>query len=110
GACSSMLCSCTVARAPDSFPTRRSSDLAAGDADGGVRRDLQHVVAEPGPAPGGDAPLDLHRVADVLLQVDRHGLRGQEPPVVVRDRKSTRLNSSHDQISYAVLRLKKKKA
>src|SRR5206468_6874300 len=29
--------------------------------------------------------------------------------VVVRDRKSTRLNSSHDQISYAVFCLKKKK-
>src|SRR2546421_11956185 len=33
------------------------------------------------------------------------------PPVVLfeRDRKSTRLNSSHDQISYAVFCLKKKK-
>src|SRR2546428_6172912 len=30
-------------------------------------------------------------------------------PVVVLDRKSTRLNSSHDQISYAVFCLKKKK-
>src|SRR5216683_3518850 len=30
-------------------------------------------------------------------------------PVCVRDRKSTRLNSSHDQISYAVFCLKKKK-
>src|SRR5206468_12805113 len=29
--------------------------------------------------------------------------------VIVRDRKSTRLNSSHDQISYAVFCLKKKK-
>src|SRR2546428_1378375 len=29
--------------------------------------------------------------------------------VAVRDRKSTRLNSSHDQISYAVFCLKKKK-
>src|SRR5206468_8102265 len=31
------------------------------------------------------------------------------PAVAVEDRKSTRLNSSHDQISYAVLCLKKKK-
>src|SRR5206468_7897403 len=31
-------------------------------------------------------------------------------PLVRRDRKSTRLNSSHDQISYAVFCLKKKKA
>src|SRR2546421_9143640 len=38
-------------------------------------------------------------------------LAGQrvELPLVVRDRKSTRLNSSHDQISYAVFCLKKKK-
>src|SRR2546421_11841502 len=31
------------------------------------------------------------------------------PPTRGRDRKSTRLNSSHDQISYAVFCLKKKK-
>src|SRR2546430_5781210 len=34
-----------------------------------------------------------------------HPVRGEE---VVRDRKSTRLNSSHSQISYAVFCLKKK--
>src|SRR3982750_4937458 len=34
---------------------------------------------------------------------------GPRPPVDPRDRKSTRLNSSHDQISYAVFCLKKKK-
>src|SRR2546427_1823836 len=33
----------------------------------------------------------------------------QRPPTHVRDRKSTRLNSSHSQISYAVFCLKKKK-
>src|SRR2546430_6926343 len=32
-----------------------------------------------------------------------------QPPGLVRDRKSTRLNSSHSQISYAVFCLKKKK-
>src|SRR2546421_3045665 len=32
-----------------------------------------------------------------------------QPPRARRDRKSTRLNSSHDQISYAVFCLKKKK-
>src|SRR5450432_2756591 len=37
--------------------------------------------------------------------------RGRMPPAYYRfeDRKSTRLNSSHDQISYAVFCLKKKK-
>src|SRR5690242_21006803 len=34
---------------------------------------------------------------------------GIEQPVTVRDRKSTRLNSSHMSISYAVFCLKKKK-
>src|SRR3712207_7104960 len=44
---------------------------------------------------------------DVLLQVvaDRLGQRGLE----FRDRKSTRLNSSHANISYAVFCLKKKR-
>src|SRR2546428_4359184 len=32
-----------------------------------------------------------------------------DPSVLAQDRKSTRLNSSHDQISYAVFCLKKKK-
>src|SRR2546428_3762770 len=36
-------------------------------------------------------------------------LRSDIPVVLMRDRKSTRLNSSHDQISYAVFCLKKKK-
>src|SRR2546421_2845048 len=35
--------------------------------------------------------------------------RGACPPLQHPDRKSTRLNSSHDQISYAVFCLKKKK-
>src|SRR5207248_10224803 len=37
------------------------------------------------------------------------GWGGDEPPVPDRDRKSTRLNSSHRTISYAVFCLKKKK-
>src|SRR3712207_7309018 len=37
---------------------------------------------------------------------DRHGT---QPPSVLSDRKSTRLNSSHANISYAVFCLKKKK-
>src|SRR5216683_7156771 len=38
------------------------------------------------------------------------GVAGSQPrPASARDRKSTRLNSSHDQISYAVFCLKKKK-
>src|SRR2546428_7460558 len=38
-----------------------------------------------------------------------HGTGPQAKPTKIKDRKSTRLNSSHDQISYAVFCLKKKK-
>src|SRR2546428_12164620 len=64
------------------------SALADGDGGGGLHRHR-----------GRGAP------ARVRLQAQRaaHGRRGDE------DRKSTRLNSSHDQISYAVFCLKKKK-
>src|SRR2546427_1273513 len=60
----------------------------------------------------------LFRSLTVLRLVGAHrvpdrgegGLVGQEPCVRDRtDRKSTRLNSSHSQISYAVFCLKKKK-
>src|SRR3712207_8409707 len=42
--------------------------------------------------------------------VDRRLLHSRERPVEERDRKSTRLNSSHANISYAVFCLKKKKS
>src|SRR5206468_6859806 len=77
-----------------SFPTRRSSDLTAdrdGDEDDGRQEDGRpsaDLVSEPAPQEG-----PAHRPGD----------SGQG------DRKSTRLNSSHDQISYAVFCLKKKK-
>src|SRR2546428_4363278 len=62
--------------------------------------------------------LGDHR--DVLARGDRHhhqrdldpqdlGLALVEAHAQEQDRKSTRLNSSHDQISYAVFCLKKKK-
>src|SRR6201988_5519763 len=50
----------------------------------------------------------------VVMQVQLHLAEpgaheaGERRQVVRRDRKSTRLNSSHDQISYAVFCLKKK--
>src|SRR2546428_9456241 len=63
---------------------------------------------------------DVGRVVGQLTQLGRWGARAQNPrddlPLAVierhvcsTDRKSTRLNSSHDQISYAVFCLKKKK-
>src|SRR2546421_8739849 len=45
------------------------------------------------------AVVNLSLVGDFFLQCE----------IGLRDRKSTRLNSSHDQISYAVFCLKKKK-
>src|SRR5437763_16419355 len=72
-----------------SFPTRRSSDLH-----GACRRGL--AVARP--------PRRGRVVLRARRQVQRLGWR--RAPV---DRKSTRLNSSHRCISYAVFCLKKKK-
>src|SRR5690349_22822012 len=51
--------------------------------------------------------LLLQQVAEVEGEVERR--RGVLPAVRERDRKSTRLNSSHVEISYAVFCLKKKK-
>src|SRR5205814_8110162 len=73
-----------------SFPTRRSSDLPA----------------DPDPLPGDGPDRDRARRDHVDLPV--HGRPG-DGGEGVRDRKSTRLNSSHLGISYAVFCLKKKK-
>src|SRR5206468_7575934 len=51
-------------------------------------RDVDHRAAE--------LAVELRRLLELLVDLDQ-------------DRKSTRLNSSHDQISYAVFCLKKKK-
>src|SRR5699024_12818076 len=69
-----------------SFPTRRSSDLIKG-------------LRARGKAARGHHTQDRARLQLHLLQ--HGGWRG--------DRKSTRLNSSHVSISYAVFCLKKKK-
>src|SRR5687768_17864323 len=83
-----------------SFPTRRSSDLGVlrrpGDRrDGGPRR----VRA------GGRGRRDLPAAAQGVSARDPGGFSG----AVRQDRKSTRLNSSHGYISYAVFCLKKKR-
>src|SRR5690349_24158989 len=84
-----------------SFPTRRSSDLPVADQPQLLRArvpqpDREHA-AEAIERP--DTTL-VERVEDDL----RVGVVGAP-----RDRKSTRLNSSHVEISYAVFCLKKKK-
>src|SRR2546427_1243552 len=53
-----------------------------------------------------ESPRVSKAVKAALLE---RALEEVAPPEFVRDRKSTRLNSSHSQISYAVFCLKKKK-
>src|SRR5204862_7130883 len=80
------------------FPTRRSSDLTS---------------ARPSTSPGNFTelrgfpmalPSSIRRLALVVGGGPAPGINGQ-----TTDRKSTRLNSSHVEISYAVFCLKKKK-
>src|SRR5207245_11642648 len=86
-----------------SFPTRRSSDLglAAG------RNTFSRLACRPMEPP-----------ADLSSKINDDSLRGllydcfecgPGSSHKVKDRKSTRLNSSHGSISYAVFCLKKKK-
>src|SRR5206468_11892926 len=93
-----------------SFPTRRSSDLPF-ELSGGMRQRVMIAIAiannpalliadEPTTA------LDVTIQAQILELLKR---LVDERNVGLIDRKSTRLNSSHDQISYAVFCLKKKK-
>src|SRR5438270_6459061 len=86
-----------------SFPTRRSSDL---DGHLGPLELLLaggHGVDQVGQGPGQLPHL-------VAAPADRLQPLGQRPRRRLQDRKSTRLNSSHSQISYAVFCLKKKKS
>src|SRR5206468_8654168 len=85
-------------RAFHSFPTRRSSDLVRlvsvilAHNETGVIQDIAPLVER---CRRFGIPFHLDAVQAVAK-------------LPVEDRKSTRLNSSHDQISYAVFCLKKK--
>src|SRR5690348_17914002 len=81
-----------------SFPTRRSSDLDASGQHDRVGRAVE--AASPAEQVG-----DPQRVRDDGESRHVEQALGQ----FERDRKSTRLNSSHPSISYAVFCLKKKK-
>src|SRR2546427_9219059 len=63
------------------------------------------------PAAGADAASGLAagRMGTAAEGARAAGTEDEAAPVPARDRKSTRLNSSHSQISYAVFCLKKKK-
>src|SRR5699024_12673880 len=87
-----------------SFPTRRSSDLAAGALERSAQEHvelLELIVAG-----------DIARAGALMRQHIGHvrGVwAGRPESDDGKDRKSTRLNSSHVSISYAVFCLKKKK-
>src|SRR2546427_5590418 len=66
-----------------------------------------HDRQEPGQARRGELPAGACRLSDGRLHQREEPARAHA--VGDRDRKSTRLNSSHSQISYAVFCLKKKK-
>src|SRR5438132_2733318 len=82
-----------------SFPTRRSSDLS-----------IARAITEQGRANGISVlpamEIRAHPGAGVTGQIDGVLCAGVGPNF--QDRKSTRLNSSHTVISYAVFCLKKK--
>src|SRR5206468_10607489 len=93
-----------------SFPTRRSSDLAR--AHEVLEKELGDVVprdGERGRALEAMVALGAGGERDVFEEGQNLNRGDPEPDQDghERDRKSTRLNSSHDQISYAVFCLKK---
>src|SRR5262245_62633273 len=91
-------------RKPHSFPTRRSSDLLCPL---GPRQDER----EPDDDHYEDRQPDERRGLQgaVRLVLERQERERHDREDEIRDRKSTRLNSSHLGISYAVFCLKKKK-
>src|SRR5690606_41702134 len=93
-----------------SFPTRRSSDLSPAEAKPVIRRDLDRAVAsEQVVSPAHGRHLDAALVDLVNLVWQGHAaVRAPATKQTAKDRKSTRLNSSHVKISYAVFCLKKK--
>src|SRR6516165_8143004 len=63
--------------------------------------------------PPRSTPFPTRRSSDLSCSATRRAPSAAPPPAArggSRDRKSTRLNSSHSQISYAVFCLKKKQA
>src|SRR5690606_41246489 len=92
-------------RALHSFPTRRSSDLATALAD--VARLGDHQRTAIAFVDFGQQLAQPH--ASWIALVPEQRPARLVLPLVAVDRKSTRLNSSHVKISYAVFCLKKKK-
>src|SRR5690606_41130846 len=105
----SLRASCGL-RALHSFPTRRSSDL-------GAIADAHVALAAVGAERHEDDPRAFvdqaaGQLGELAVIADQHpdraavGLDDVDRVSAVEDRKSTRLNSSHVKISYAVFCLK----
>src|SRR5690606_41700784 len=92
-----------------SFPTRRSSDLfgAVTRSRDGPDIGLSGLVAHALLA--GDAVLRVRQNLQPLARNLAAAALADSETSFLKDRKSTRLNSSHVKISYAVFCLKKKK-
>src|SRR5699024_12096360 len=103
--------SCSVhSPSPHSFPTRRSSDLLPFREARLLGPALRIVLGSPHVPLDGRPPHDAvpaHPVADLIGVVSPGRLHELRRYCLVQDRKSTRLNSSHVSISYAVFCLKK---
>src|SRR5690606_42098968 len=98
--CATPCLPCSSARDVHSFPTRRSSDLSE------YRSEVDGDGALPHPALTGTHRDDpAHPGQKPRIGFGSRDIAGTEWPT---DRKSTRLNSSHVKISYAVFCLKKK--
>src|SRR5690606_41778653 len=98
---------CAAVRALRSFPTRRSSDLAAKSAQDAVFAVHRYGVnLREGSATAAEASVRAARASAGVEGVDPEIPDEGEvsDPVLAGalDRKSTRLNSSHVKISYAV--------
>src|SRR5207247_3378044 len=103
-------CSDAAPRPLHSFPTRRSSDLAD-HADLDVVAHAQQplrVRAGIGVAVAGEMQHLVIRDGRLLRSPGVIDPAAKQATVAYEDRKSTRLNSSHEWISYAVFCLKKK--
>src|SRR5699024_12625874 len=86
-----------------SFPTRRSSDLAVKkNKDIQIRIDENKIQRNGVSIPVSELSIGNKKIGQIL-QLDEKKYQA------FLDRKSTRLNSSHVSISYAVFCLKKKK-
>src|SRR5206468_10028529 len=104
--CSS--CCYSLHPSPHSSPTRRSSDLPSEFVAFSPER-LFTPLGQPVTditffVPGTSVPAAVSSFGAMFTDVDSPNTTLVE----LLDRKSTRLNSSHDQISYAVFCLKKK--